>query len=1468
MRDIHVAGEKRRPPGPPALTADQEGLFVDRLVCCPALLDHLRTQANGYAAFLFLPYLYFTTLRGLPLVAEKSILIPCLHDECYAYLPLVAAAFAQARHILFNSEGEARLAARIFGPKACSRSTVAGEGVDAPPPPVAGDRQIDLGALGRFVLCLGRQDAGKNTDMLARAYSAYRASAPDTRLHLVLAGPGKAPMPADCTGISNLGAVSETDKHRLLCECAALFSPSIHESYSRVIMEAWFHARPVVAHAGCPATATAVQESGGGWLAETEESWVAAFARVDRRAPAELDVLGEAGQAYARENGGWDQALSRYEVAIQRIIDPTESASGVSGGAIHQVLSNMGYGDAISNEAIWIKRMLQQAGYDSEIYALVIDPRVRDEARIWQAGQIPATAGLLYHHAIGSAITAEASAHPGPKALIYHNITPHRFFEPYLPYHARLCAEGRAELPKLARHFPHSVGDSAYNAAELSEASFLDPGVLPLSVDPARLNGPPDPDLMRELQDGRTNLLFVGRLAPNKRQEDLIVAFTHFRKLDSTAVLHLVGTPLMADEPYHMCLQRLVEKLDLSGAVCFPGMIDDARLAAYYRTAHLFWSMSEHEGFCVPLIESMWFDVPVMAYAAGAVPEILDGAGVLFDSKSDPEKLARAAWQLVHDPVRRKMILTAQRRRREVFLPARIRPQLLRLVRNLGAGPAVVAPAPSAPPGIPGDLREIAVVKLDDASELLLASPVFPGLKRRFPHARITAVVAPDSAAILRGNPHVDRIVPFDPPWRGDGAADRGRRLRDLSDDPFDLVVHLYSINHYASLQIAGLLPHRFLLSHARGSVHDRVITHPVPWPPEQHVCRKHEELLRSIGVDDWGDPVVGFSAEDSARAEAVGRPDANTVVLAPGAALPLQRWSAVKFRELARRLRRRGHAVTVVGSAEDRRLIADWDPELGVGDLCGRLDLVELAAYLSRVGCLVACAGAPMHIGAAVRIPVVYFLRPPEDRETAPLGSHCAACTDPYCPAPCKGFDPERPGDASAFCRCIQSVSVDAVEAEVVRRMDERAAAGARCEGVSPRNGSARPAALSPAGGEKPRVAFVVQRAGREVNGGSEALCLQIATRMSAHWQVEILTTCALDYVTWANHYPPGTDAIGDVVVRRFPVARPRDPQAFDRLSVRLQPALSSTSIEDCEAWMREQGPWCPALFDYLAANHLAYERFIFFTYLYCTSYFGLPLVADRAVLVPTVHDEWPVYFPMWDGWFAKPRALVFNTIEEKVFTQRRFPSLVIDGPVAGSPVTAPADLDPDRFRRRFHLEAPFLLYLGRIDPSKGCVQLCDFFMRLRETESTPRKLVLLGKPVMDIPAHPDIVAPGFVSEEEKWDALAACEFLVMPSLFESLSLVLLEAWAAGKAALVNGNSPVLAGQCRRSGGGLTYRDEKGFHEAVRLLDDPVRRQILGECGRRFVHDHYRPEAIDEIYLQAGAAIGAGADSPAVSAG
>lgn len=389
-------------------------------------------------------------------------------------------------------------------------------------------------------------------------------------------------------------------------------------------------------------------------------------------------------------------------------------------------------------------------------------------------------------------------------------------------------------------------------------------------------------------------------------------------------------------------------------------------------------------------------------------------------------------------------------------------------------------------------------------------------------------------------------------------------------------------------------------------------------------------------------------------------------------------------------------------------------------------------------------------------------------------------------------------------------------------------------------------------------RIAFVVQRCGREVNGGAELLCRLVAEQMALRARTEVLTTCALDYVTWANHYPPGEERIGELRIRRFPVERPRDPVAFNRLCERLQPRIGLLSLAEEEEWMRQQGPWSPELFRYLEAHQDDYDAFIFFTYLYTTTYFGLPKVAKKAILVPTAHDEWPIYFRMWDRLVELPRAFIFQTEEEVAFLRRRFPKARLDGPILGVAVDPPAQTRPESFRTTHGIDAPFLLYAGRVDPSKGVAELLQHFQSYqRATGDLRTQLVLIGKLAMEVPAREGIRALGFVSDQEKWDALAACQAFVMPSPYESLSIACLEAWSLGKPVLVNARSEVLVGQCRRSQGGLWYKDGDEFCAALEVLGDAAVRQGLGAQGQRYVAANYRWPRIMDGYFEVVSALG-----------
>jgi glycosyltransferase involved in cell wall biosynthesis len=362
------------------------------------------------------------------------------------------------------------------------------------------------------------------------------------------------------------------------------------------------------------------------------------------------------------------------------------------------------------------------------------------------------------------------------------------------------------------------------------------------------------------------------------------------------------------------------------------------------------------------------------------------------------------------------------------------------------------------------------------------------------------------------------------------------------------------------------------------------------------------------------------------------------------------------------------------------------------------------------------------------------------------------------------------------------------------------------------------------------------------------------IAERMARFHKVEVLTTRAVDYVTWQNEYPEGSEDINGVCVRRFGVDYPRDQQQFNAASGVVLGG-SHTPAEERD-WMRRQGPYSSRLLAYLEANRDTYDVFVFFTYLYCTTYFGLPLVKDKAVLVSTSHDEPPIYLGIFDDLFRQVRHLIYLTPEERAFAQRRFYDCNLVGEVIGIGVDPVDDLPPDpeweRIRKRLG-DSEFIVYVGRIDESKGCKTLFEYFTRyVKETEQPSLKLMMVGKAVMPIPSHPQLITTGFVSETTKLHAIQSCRFMVAPSPYESLCMSILESWLLKRAVLSNGDCRVLRGQCLRSNGGLWYSDYATFKEATTLLlADRELADVLGEQGYQFVQRNCIWSRVDRKYLE-----------------
>ncbi len=395
-------------------------------------------------------------------------------------------------------------------------------------------------------------------------------------------------------------------------------------------------------------------------------------------------------------------------------------------------------------------------------------------------------------------------------------------------------------------------------------------------------------------------------------------------------------------------------------------------------------------------------------------------------------------------------------------------------------------------------------------------------------------------------------------------------------------------------------------------------------------------------------------------------------------------------------------------------------------------------------------------------------------------------------------------------------------------------------------------------------RLAFVVQRYGLEIAGGAEYHCRLVAERLVRHARVEVITTCATDYLTWQNREPEGSSELHGVTIRRFPVERPRDPERFAALTAgvfgeaaRTEPGrvdaarARAASAMEAGQWLEEQGPFSPRLVRHIEASRDDYDAFVFFSYRYHPTCRGLPLVAGKALLVPTAEDDGAYHLPLYPPLFRAPRAIAFNSVEERDMLGRAVGPGIAAGDVVGVGSELPAECSGERFRREHGIDDPFLLYVGRVDLNKGCPQLFEHFLRYRQETGSRLRLVLIGSSVLDVPKDPGIVALGRQTDRVKWDALSACRAFVMPSRFESLSMATLEAWWAERPVLVNARCDVLRGQCKRSNAGLYYSSHEEFVEALGLLErDEDLRARLGQNGRAYFDAHYSWPVIERKYL------------------
>lgn len=372
-------------------------------------------------------------------------------------------------------------------------------------------------------------------------------------------------------------------------------------------------------------------------------------------------------------------------------------------------------------------------------------------------------------------------------------------------------------------------------------------------------------------------------------------------------------------------------------------------------------------------------------------------------------------------------------------------------------------------------------------------------------------------------------------------------------------------------------------------------------------------------------------------------------------------------------------------------------------------------------------------------------------------------------------------------------------------------------------------------------KLAFVVQRYGRDIVGGSETLARQIAERLARRHDITALTSTAKDYLSWKNEFPAGESKHRGVTIRRFPVVAERDLEDFNEFSKTIYEG--EPTVEDEIRWLHRQGPVVPSLVQYLQDHHRDFDLILFFTYLYYPTFYGLQIAPEKSLLLPTAHDEPPLKLSIFAQMFQLPEALLFNAEAEELLVLERFPVHKRMRETIGMGLDLLEQPDSSAFRREHQLSTQYLLYAGRIDSGKGCDEMIRFFRFFKEENPSANRLqlVLIGKLGMKLPEDDSIRYLGYVSEADKFAAMVGATALIVPSRMESLSIVTLEAFSVNTPVIAHAGSKVVVDHCRKSNAGLYYGDFEEFEGVLNLLlKDKNVAKTLGRNGQRYVKENY----------------------------
>lgn len=398
-------------------------------------------------------------------------------------------------------------------------------------------------------------------------------------------------------------------------------------------------------------------------------------------------------------------------------------------------------------------------------------------------------------------------------------------------------------------------------------------------------------------------------------------------------------------------------------------------------------------------------------------------------------------------------------------------------------------------------------------------------------------------------------------------------------------------------------------------------------------------------------------------------------------------------------------------------------------------------------------------------------------------------------------------------------------------------------------------------------KIAFIVQQYGPQMYGGAELHCMRLAEKMASFYKVEVLTTCSLDYMSWANHYPEGVSIINGVTVRRFKVSQERSWEKMTEFKKKIRTekyapklkgikglvknlflALKNKKVTDkvYMNWILAQGPTTPDLINYIKTHEMDYDCLIFFTYLYYPTVVGIDINPKKTIFIPTAHDEWPIYMPVFRSMFKTPACIVYNTMAEKRLVNKIFGNESVYSEIAGTWVNLPEVLEERDMKGELKIACDYILYVGRIDSNKITDQDFEWFLKYVAETKREIKLVLIGNLYREIPVSDHIMYLGFVDEQMKFNLIKQSLFLFQPSRFESLSIVVLEAFAMERPVLVHKDCEVMKDHIDQSLAGFYYNDYAGFKEALdQLTDNTSLNKEMGKAGKAYVNKNYSSEHI-----------------------